>query len=1007
MNFIPLQLESNFQMNGSNIRLNELVNRAVDYGYSSLALTDNKMYGVLKFYRACIQKGIKPILGLQITLTGALENQSIKLLLYAKNYEGYQNLLYLASVNSKNPVSLVDMKRNKTGLIAVLQTDYSEMFGGSLEQVDQFYKEWKTIIDEHFDEFYVSLSKNKDINDRLQTIFPLVVVHEVKYLDKDDKDVYDVLRGIFNVTDNPFLQNDISSYHFPQKAELLELYKDFEEAVQNSIRIVEECNVDLKILESSMPTYPVPQNVTSRDYLLALSSKGLEKRLNNHKSNLEKYKKRLSYELNIIHKMGYDDYFLIVWDFVKYAKQKGYLVGPGRGSAAASLVSYCLGITAVDPLQFDLVFERFLNPERISLPDIDMDLPDDKRDDVIRYVRDKYGHNHVASICTFGTFLSKSALRDSARILGVEGILLDQIISSLSEYNTIKEAVKSSNKLRNIISQNSDANHLVKIASRIEGLHRHVSTHAAGIILTEEDIVKHSAIQPGLLDMYQTQYEAKDLESLGLLKIDFLGLRNLTSISKIIDLIEAKEHKKLNIYTIPLNDKNTFQLLQKVETTGIFQLESQGMRRLIGDMQVTSFDDIVTCLALFRPGPMENIPQYIKRRRKEEIVTYPHPVLKRILEPTNGIIVYQEQIIQIAASFAGYSMGEADLLRRAVSKKQENILLKERSNFIKKAKQMGKEEEVSNEIYDYIVKFANYGFNKAHSVAYGMISYWMAYLKANYSKYFIGVLMTSVTGSVKTLREYIFEAYKLGVEILPPSINKSTDIFEPENNNLRFPLLGIKHVGNTAVSSIIEEREKGDFLSFVDVIKRLHNKLNTRIFSSLIYAGAFDEFSHSRKTMIEQLENVIHFTQFGNYIKETEFVMNESQEYSFSDLQIKEKEVLGFNVFVDPLSTHKNYIQKHHLRTPAMLDNEHIGKEIRIVGLIQSIRKTKTKRDRLMAFVTISDKFSQLKGVVFTKEYEHYKDALIEGDVYLLKGKLEERNNVLQFIVKNLFDLSK
>lgn len=722
--------------------------------------------------------------------------------------------------------------------------------------------------------------------------------------------------------------------------------------------------------------------------------------------NQSAYQPRLQFELDVIDSMGYNDYFLIVWDFVKYAKQQGYLVGPGRGSAAASLVSYCLGITNVDSIQFDLVFERFLNPERITLPDIDMDLPDDKRDDIITYVKNKYGHNRVSSICTFGTFLSKSAIRDTARIVGVDGILLEQIMAETSSHGSVQEMIDSSKTIQNIMRQHELANQTLTIAAKVEGLHRHVSTHAAGIILTEQDMMRYTAVQPGLLDMFQTQYEAKDLETLGLLKIDFLGLRNLTSIDRIVTMINEKEHTNIDVYQVPLEDEATFALLRRVETTGLFQLESKGMRRLIADMQIQTFDDIVTCLALFRPGPMENIPTYINRRFGREEVSYPHPILEDILRPTNGIIIYQEQIIQIAASFAGYSRGEADLLRRAVSKKQEHVLEQERANFIHKARQLKRDDTVSEEIYDYIVKFANYGFNKAHSVAYAMVSYWMAYLKANYPKYFISVLTTSVIGSESMMRDYIFEANKLGVQILKPSINESSAIFEPKGEHLRYPLLGIKFVGVNAVEAILEERDNGPFLSFVDAVKRLHKLINKRVMESLIQAGAFDAFGHSKKAMLEQLENVIQFTQYGDFIGDNEFVLHEMEEFPYGELERLEQSVLGFNLFVNPLQEHQAYIAKHKLLTPSELNESHVGQELRLVAVLQSVRTIVTKNKQTMAFLTLSDPYRPMTGVLFTRTYARYKDLLIKGQVYLLKGQVDVRNNELQIVLTNIHSLS-
>ncbi|MCK5387870.1 MAG: DNA polymerase III subunit alpha, partial [Candidatus Izimaplasma sp.] len=675
------------------------------------------------------------------------------------------------------------------------------------------------------------------------------------------------------------------------------------------------------------------------------------------------------------------------------------------GSAAASLVSYCLGITSVDSIKYDLVFERFLNPERITLPDIDMDLPDDKRDDIIKYVRDFYGINKVASICTFGTFLAKSAIRDTARVLEVDGLLLEEIVKHADQHKNIKSMLEDSEEIKNIMAREKKAENLLTIASKIEGLHRHVSTHAAGIIITSNDLTSHTPIQSGLLDMMQTQYEAKDLEDLGLLKIDFLGLRNLTSIDKIVTLINKTENKNIDIYKTPMDDQLTFDLLKRVETTGIFQLESQGMRSLIGKMQVNSFEDIVTILALFRPGPMENIPTYLKRRQKLEKITYPHKILEDILSSTNGIIIYQEQIIKIANLFAGYTLGEADVLRRAVSKKQQSVLVEERSNFVKKALILGHSETSSNEIYDYIVKFANYGFNRAHSVAYGMVSYWMAYLKANYPKYFISVLLSSVIGSENQMRNYVFESHKLGVKILAPSVNKSNATFNPENKNLRYPLLGIKNIGINTVKTILEERSKGEFKSYIDFIRRTNSFLSRRVIESLISASALDEFGLTKRTMFEKLDEVISFTQYGSFISQEEFILKNLEEYPFSILEENEKKVLGFNLVMNPILEYDGYIKKHKLFKPTTITNEQVGREIRVVGILSSIRKIKTKKGTDMAFITIQDEYTKLSGVLFTTTFVEYFDMLERNGVYLFKVKVEQRNKELQLVIQKIHKL--
>ncbi len=1005
MSFTHLYVETNYAMNGSNIKIEELVKQAVSLGYSSLAITDPKLHGVIKFYKECQKHKIKPIIGLQATIEGIKPEFKNNVLLYAKNNEGYQNLLKLASISSMNKIiTLQEMKEYKKSIIAVLLTNESELITYINNAQNNEVNEFKEMVSSCFEETYVNITNQPDIDAFLQKEFKTILTPRVTYLRQEDKKVTETLRKIFNTEKDNMLGTDNEVY-FTTKQEVQTHYNGYEKEISTTDFLAQKCNVTIDFSNVHLPAYKLKKGVNAKSYLEALVLAGLNKRLTGKKVNKKIYMDRLHYELSIINQMGYNDYFLIVWDFVKYAKKKGYLVGPGRGSAAASLVSYCLGITSVDSIKYGLVFERFLNPERITLPDIDMDIPDDKRDDVIKYVRDFYGVEKVASICTFGTFLSKSAIRDTSRVLQVDGILLEEIVKETNKYDSIIDMMKDSKTIINIMDQNQKAQEMLEIASKIEGLHRHVSTHAAGIIVSEENMTKYTAIQPGLLDMIQTQYEAKDLENLGLLKIDFLGLRNLTSINNIISLINKNENKKLNAYKIPLDDQLTFDLLKRVETTGIFQLESKGMRSLIGQMQIDSFEDIVTILALFRPGPMENIPSYLKRRFKQEDVTYPHPVLEQVLAPTNGIIIYQEQIIQIANLFAGYSFGEADVLRRAVSKKQTEVLQKERKHFVDKSVQQGKDIKTANQIYDYIVKFANYGFNRAHSVAYAMVSYWMAYLKANYPKYFISILTSSVIGSESQTREYIFEANKLGVKIKKPTVNYSTAIFNPDEDALLYPLLGIKNVGRNTVKALLEERKTGLFKSYIDFVSRTHKVLNKRVLESLIYAGACDEFGYSKKAMIQQLDKVIDFTLYGGFINQDEFMIERLEEFEYDILEEKEHSVLGFNLFINPLQKHEEYITKHKLIKPSEVEDKHIGTQLRMVAILNHVREITTKNNKLMAFVTLRDEYVKLDGVLFTMMYEKQKDNLVKNSVYLFKGKVERRNNTLQYVISHLHKL--
>jgi len=998
--YTNLYVQSNYEMNGSTIVFDQLMKFLIKHQHESVALTDSKLYGLLKFYESAKKYNIHPILGLHVQIEGTNDAQQNSILVYAMNEEGYQNLIKLASIQALHKiVTLKDLDTFNNQLICIVLAKESCIYPNIESNQSKLLLEELTKI---YKDLYISYTGNEAFDQQIAK--RIIYVRRTLYLEENNHQASIVLQKIFNQVSEPLL-DEKQSNHFCLEDELDTSKPYLKEALQRTNDMAKKCQVTLQVNQKILPKYPVKKGYDAQSYLAALSYKGLDKRLTRKKVDKKKYLERLSYELQVINEMGYNDYFLIVWDFVKYARQKGYLVGPGRGSAAASLVSYCLGITSVDSLEYDLVFERFLNPERISMPDIDMDLPDDKRDDVIEYVRDFYGIDRVASICTFGTFLSKSALRDSARILEIDEIVLSEFLATENKYDSINEMITTDEKIIHLMSKHDKANMLGQVSAKIEHLMRHVSTHAAGVIITEGPMTEYTAVQEGLLDMMQTQYEAKDLEHIGLLKIDFLGLRNLTAIDDVVKMIEEDKGKKIDIYKVPLDNKKTYELLRSVDTTGIFQLESPGMRSLIRQMKPREFEDIVTLLALFRPGPMENIPSYLKRRFQQESVTYVHPILEEILKPTSGIIIYQEQIIKIANLFAGYSLGEADLLRRAVSKKQQDILEKERERFVNYASKQGHDMSVSHEIYDYIVKFANYGFNRAHSVAYAMVSYWMAYLKANYPAYFISVLSSSVIGSEKKIQEFVYEGFKHGIEIIAPDVNRSTNRFEPDEQYLLYPLQGVKYVGINAAKEIIEKRTEKKFSSYVDFVSRMHKLINKRVIESLIYAGALDLFSLSKKTMVESLDDVINFSEYGQHIVEHEFVIKKQEEYSFEELRAFEHQVLGFNLTMNPLKKHQELILKHQLLKPTDILEEHNGQSIRMVGVIQRIHQITTKTKKPMAFLTISDEFVSIDGVLFTKQYEEYQSILEVNGVYLLKVKIEKREDNIQLVINQMHKL--
>lgn len=1002
-----IYLQSSYSFNGSLIDIEKAVEKAASFGFKTLGLADiNHMYGIVKFYRACLKNGIKPLLGLEVLV----DDENFKeqnLLLYAKNDFGYKNLIkissYLGDGNKTLPVEVLE--NYSKGIIGVIVTDsgpFAEaIYSDKLEVAEDIMHK----ISDGLESLFLGLdlrdySAEIKIVPRLEELGKTVIINNVLYLDKDDKEASTILRKILqkDYDNQGFFERDNLELNLKNKDDLDKLYKNYPLAIKNTLEMIEECNVVLDFSSLHLPKYRL-ENESSKDKLRELTNKGLIRRLKQksaYKEKYQEYKERLEYELSIIEKMNYEDYFLIVWDFVLYAKKSGILVGPGRGSAAGSLVAYVLGIVDVDPLEFDLYFERFLNPERITMPDIDMDFPDDRRDEIIKYVVDKYGPERVVSIITYGTFQGKSAVRDVARILGISNTIVDDITSKISETdNSIEEYKKQYPKKYQYYINNPEINQLLQIAMKLNGLCRHTSTHAAGIIITENSIHDFSPTQVGLLNMLQTQYEASDLEHLGLLKIDFLGIRNLSMISETIELIKKNENVDIDIYKIPLDDKLTFKLLQNVNSVGIFQLESEGMMSLMRQMQIDKFEDIATCISLHRPGPMENIPSFIRRRNQEERITYLDLDLLPILKDTQGIIVYQEQIMKIANKFAGYSLGEADVLRRAVSKKNRETLEKERNKFVKGVINNGYTEDTGNQIYDYIVKFANYGFNKSHAVAYSYIAYWMAYLKANYSKYFLAVLLNAQIGSVVGTKKYIMECQKLDIKILPPRINKSRDTYMFEGNNLRFPYKAIKSIGDVMAKNISAIQQEKEVDSFIDFIER-SKEVNSNVIEALIFSGVFNDFGLNKKTLIQNVSNVQNYISFG---KRGVFKYVEYSEYDFEFLQNKEKELLGVNFEYHPIHKYQNIIKNNkYLTLSDVLDS--LDNNLKFVAVISRVKKHQTKNGEDMAFVDLEDEINTVGGVVFPKLYQRMN--IVQGKVYLVFGKMDYNRSRQSIIIDDL-----
>lgn len=1010
MGFVPLYLQTEYSMLQSSCGLVKTFEYVKKMGYTSLAMTDEgNMYGAIKFYQLALKNNIKPIIGLKLNYEYNGIESSI--LLYAMNNFGYRNLMKLSSTYmiQDKKIDLSVILNNGLGLLAIVPFSESVLF--------RFYKNRNfnaifqhiSILKSTFDQFYVGLSQQTKedkiiINDCYnmfkQNNINVTALHKISYLEDSDVDVYRTLRSISRGAELVELSEKEYNQMFYSSDEMGIMFNDLPMLVDTTEEIAMKCNVTIDFGNYHLPKYS--DEIDADIYLRELSLMGLKKRITiNNVTNVAPYIERLNYELETIKNMGFSDYFLIVWDFIKYAKTNNIYVGPGRGSAPASLVGYSLGITDIDPLRYNLLFERFLNSERITMPDIDTDFPDDVRDEVIKYVGRKYGTNRVAHISTFGTFKAKLALRDTSRVYKLSDTRLNEVLKCINNLSTkelysstLEEIIEKTPALQTLMDNYDDIYQVVTIASKIEGLPRNTSTHAAGIIITGSDLIHYTPLDKGLDDIYQTQFEATDLEALGLLKMDFLGLRNLTNISKCIDLIKLDNPN----FTFPkeMNDKDTFNMIARGDVSGVFQLESAGMRKVLMDMRVNSFEDICSALALYRPGPMDMIPHFIARKHKKEEVIYPHPDLEPILKETYGTIVYQDQIMLIARKFAGYSLGRADILRRAVSKKKLDVLEAERTNFVKSSVELGYDNETANNIYDYIVKFASYGFNKAHSVAYAKVSYQTAYLKCHYLPYYLATLMTSVIESDTDIKLYYQEALKNGLQIVAPMINKSTDEFVTINNAIVFPLSMIKGIGTVKVKELLAERAKGKFIDFDDFVKRTSSILGGSLIENVIYSGALDEFGLTKKAMIDNYQKIVDRMSY-DFVSEIIAPEYDTEEFTYGELIDLEKNILGLNLKYNFLNKYQYLYEQNKLtRIKDLRENTFV----KTLGVIQHVKSIKTKNDETMAFVKLTDDIASVELTLFPSTYQKY-NHLRSGLVVIVSGRIERRKD-LQLIVNEI-----
>ncbi|TVP86759.1 MAG: DNA polymerase III subunit alpha [Acholeplasmataceae bacterium] len=965
-------LQSAYSMLNNVIPVETLVEKAKSAGYDFVALSDENLHALPAFFRSANHAGIKPVIGLRMTVM--CDDVPSTFLVYVQNRKGYENLLDLIRLKLDNgEVMLDDLDSRQQGLVWITSAPdnviIEAILNDDIDNAGTYVRRFSDLLSS----FHLGLSLDTMVLEMKvapalmalaeSLAVKVVPLHQTSYLVPEQKEVYEAL---IRIADEKNTIPEDADYHFLDKTALQSLFSEYPVVFEHAAAIAKTIRFDWQPPRFEMPAYPLEQGVSTQAYLSSLAGIGLKKRLRQHPvSDVKSYQKRLTYELTIIDKMGYNDYFLIVYDFVKYAKNNAILVGPGRGSAAGSLVAWCLGITDVDPIAYDLLFERFLNPERMSLPDIDLDFPDNRRDEVIDYVKTRYGESHMVSIVTFGTFALRSSIRDIARVMRIDPARVAGIIARANSGDF------------------DDTDHelmrLLRVAKAIEGLPRHTGTHPAGMILSKQDLTRHLPLQAGSFTFYQSQFEAKELEDMGLLKIDFLGIRNLT----VID--DVRQHLKnagtpLHLPDIDLKDAKTYQLLSEARTSGVFQLESHGMRNVLRKLKPDNFEDLVAILALYRPGPMNNIDTYIARRAGKPF-KYVHPLLEPILKPTYGIIVYQEQIMRIANEFAGYSLAEADLLRRGISKKDKQILEEERQRFIAKCQKQGHENTLAADIYDYIVKFADYGFNRSHSVAYALVAYQMAYLKANHFAAFMSTLLTSIIGNEGLTLSYLDEIRKEGIDILPPDIRTSGLGYQYEDGKIILPLLAIKTLGRTTVQKIIDVRDAQPFSSYHDFKLRLKKELNERNIEMLIHGGALDGFGKNRKTLAMHTE--IETAGYEQYI--TDFNIQDHDDYTFAEKAGFERAALGFNLRYHPVFMYQDVKKNKRLDALADLDQKHV---VVVLAYMKASREITTKTGETMAFVTLDDGHREIEAAVFADLYQKQPSPLTSDvRIYTIKAK--------------------
>ncbi len=1055
--FVHLHVHSEYSLLDAMCRIEDLVKKCVEQKMPALALTDHgNLCGAIEFYKHAQEHGIKPIIGCELYVAPKSRHTKSKedgtkyyhLTVLARNETGYRNLVKLTSLGYlegfyyKPRIDKELLRRYSDGLIILSGCRSSEicrLLGqNKFEAALQVAQEFRAMVGPEY--FYIELqnhgqSEDEARNEQLVEIArrldaPIVATNDVHYIAREDREAHDVLlniQGEKTLADEDRRSYEGEEYYFKSFDELAPLFAPWPQALENTLRIAEQCDLRFDFSKAHLPTFELPPGYKdANDYLRALAYEGARARFGELTPEIIE---RLEYELEVIATMGYSGYFLIVQDFVKFARDRNIPVGPGRGSAAGSLVCYCLGITDVDPLRYGLIFERFLNPARVSLPDIDIDFCMRRRDEVIQYVEQRYGRDRVAQIATFDKMKARSVVRDVARVLGFSYPDADKIAKLIPLGATLDEALEGISELRRRYETDPQVRKLLNVARKLEGLARNAATHAAGVVITPKEVTDFAPLLRLSDGSVRTQYNMKDLETIGLLKIDFLGLRNLTAIDDTIKSVKKLTGEEIVLQKIPLDDPDVYRLLQQGRTAGVFQLEGAGITALLRRLEPTEFRDLIAILALYRPGPLESgmANDYIERKHGRQLVTYPHPDLEDVLKETYGLPIYQDQLLLMARRLAGFSLAEADVLRVAVGKKKKDVMEKMRTRFIEGCVRNGIARAKAEELFADIEKFARYGFVKAHSTAYALISYWTAYLKVKYPTCYWAALLTSVAGNAAKIAEYIQECRELGITVTPPDINESEADFTPlPDDRIRFGLGAIKNVGSATVHAIVEARKQGGpFRSLADFCRRVPSEaLNREVLESLIKCGAFDRFG-TRKGLLAQVEPALALAAQAHRERrsgqrsffdheETELSFGRStdghEEFAQAELLRFEKELLGLYVSGHPLEHVRERLELLCTCDLRGVQEQPEGKELHLGGRIDSLRVITTNAGKRMAFVRLEDLSGQLEVTVFPEPYEQAKRFLKEDQIVWLRGRVErrsERSNGVQVIAEELLSLEE